>query len=67
MAKHLHTDDKIVYCVCPGCGMRRSKENGEFTIVLRGKERNGIARFLCKACGKWFNEKSGSAMRWYER
>jgi len=58
----------LVYVVCPQCGTQRKKDqNRKWTIIKRGYERNGTARFLCRKCGAWFNEKSGQAMEWYER
>ena len=58
---------KIVFCICPHCGTKRKMVGGKFNILKRGYERNGLARFLCTACGNWFNEKTGKAMRWYSR
>jgi len=61
------SDGKILYCICPRCKTIRRKVNGRINIVRRGYERNGIARFLCLKCNKWFNEKTGDSMRWQER
>lgn len=60
-------DAKLVYCICPHCKTPRKKVNNSFTIVKRGYERNGLARFLCFHCNSWFNEQSGDILRWLER
>ena len=60
-------DEKIVYCICPRCCTIRKKINGKYNIIKKGYERNGLARFLCLNCNKWFNEKTGESMRWMKR
>ena len=60
-------DEKIVYCICPHCTTIRKKVDGYFNIIKKGYERNGLARFLCLNCEKWFNEKTGDSMRWQGR
>jgi len=60
-------DDEFLYCKCPYCGLLRAKIKKKFNIVKRGRERNGLARFFCTGCGKWFNEKTGEGMRWMGR
>jgi transposase-like protein len=67
MARTKSSDDKVVYCVCPHCKTVREKINKHFTIIKRGNERNGIARFFCLSCSNWFNERTGNAMTWYGR
>lgn len=67
MVRKKDTDENVVYCICPKCGMVRKKENRKYTIIRRGKERNGFARFFCLGCKTWFNERKGNAMHWYER
>jgi len=63
----MNTDEGILYCICPGCKSTRKKVNGKYNIIKRGVERNGLARFLCLDCTKWFNEKTGDSMRWQRR
>ena len=60
-------DEKHLYVMCPKCGIIRQKNKGKFNIIKRGRERNGIARFLCSECRKWFNEKTGESMQWQYR
>ena len=60
-------DGKMLLCVCPSCNNSRQKVAGKFTIVRRGHERNGLARFLCMNCNKWFNESTGETMKWLDR
>jgi len=67
MARKKEIEENVVYCICPRCKTIRKKIKGRYTIVKRGKERNGIARFFCKNCGKWFNEHTGDAMQWFKR
>ncbi|MBN2459174.1 hypothetical protein JXB28_02725 [Candidatus Woesearchaeota archaeon] len=67
MARLKNIDESVVYCICPKCHSARKKVNGKFTIIKRGKERNGLARFLCLKCKTWFNEQTGDAMGWYGR
>lgn len=67
MKKEYVSDENIVYCICPRCKKRRRKVNGHFNIIKRGRERNGLARFFCRHCHKWFNEETGEAMSWYNR
>lgn len=57
-----------VFIVCPRCKtkMVKSPKSG-WTIIKRGHERNGTARFFCKNCGKFFNAKTGLTMEWAER
>ncbi|MBW2987973.1 hypothetical protein DRJ48_01470 [Candidatus Woesearchaeota archaeon] len=59
---------QLVYCICPHCKTPRVKgRDKKWTIIRRGYERNGIARFFCRKCGKWFNESTGLAMEWLSR
>ena len=67
MARTKNIDESLIYCICPKCGARREKIKGTYTIIKRGKERNGIARFLCLKCEKWFNEETGNSMSWTGR
>jgi transposase-like protein len=67
MARFKSLDENVVYCICPKCKSIRKKINGKYNIIKRGKERNGIARFLCLRCGKWFNEQTGDSMSWLKR
>jgi len=67
MTRSKDIENNIVYCICPNCKFIRKKIEGKFTIIKRGKERNGIARFLCLNCDKWFNEKTGESMQWQSR
>jgi transposase-like protein len=67
MVRTKSSDDKVVYCICPNCKTVREKVGKYFTIIKRGNERNGIARFLCLKCKLWFNERTGNAMTWYGR
>lgn len=67
MVQTKNYDEKVVYCICPKCKSIRKKINRKFNIIKHGKERNGIARFLCRKCGTWFNERTGDAMSWYKR
>lgn len=68
MAEHnKFLDENILYCICPKCKAVREKVNGGYNIVRRGYERNGLARFFCLNCKKWFNEKTGDSMRWQKR
>lgn len=60
-------DDKTVFCFCPRCGTRREKVGKYWTILRRGRERNGIARFFCKRCATWFNGTTGKHLSWQER
>jgi hypothetical protein len=60
-------EKKMLYCICPSCKIVRKKENGKYTIIKKGYERNGVARFLCLNCDSWFNEISGDFMSWFER
>ena len=62
-----NTEDKIIYCICPNCKLIRRRMNGKYTIIKKGRERNGIARFLCLGCGKWFNENTGESLKWQDR
>lgn len=59
--------DQSVYVRCPHCGTRREKHGKYWTILKRGKERNGLARFLCRSCDTWFNERSGEHLGWLSR
>lgn len=61
------SDEKLLYCICPNCNIIRKKVDGRFTIVKRGYERNGLARFFCLKCKIWFNEKTGDSMQWLKR
>ncbi len=64
----VESKDALVYVVCPHCKTQRKKgEDKKWNIVRRGYERNKLARFLCKNCNNWFNEKTGEAMGWYGR
>jgi len=67
MTRSKNIEDNVVYCICPICKTIRKKINRKYTIIRRGKERNGIARFLCINCNKWFNEKTGDIMQWQSR
>ncbi|MBU2633746.1 MAG: hypothetical protein KJ674_00720 [Nanoarchaeota archaeon] len=67
MTRLKDNEDNFVYCICPSCKITRKKIKGKLTIIKRGKERNKIARFLCLDCNKWFNEKTGESMKWYDR
>jgi len=67
MGRKPKNDENMVYCMCPSCKTIREKVNGRYNIIKRGYERNGFARFFCMGCRKWFNEKTGEAMEWYER
>jgi transposase-like protein len=60
-------DEKMLFVICPECKTPRQKIGGKFTIVKRGKERNGLARFFCTRCLSWFNEETGNCERWRER
>lgn len=60
-------DEEVVYCFCPRCKAQREKVNGKFTIIKRGKERNGFARFFCTHCKTWFNARTGESMEWMGR
>ena len=59
--------EKIIYCMCPKCKSIRKRIDGRFNIIKRGYERNGLARFFCTDCKKWFNEKTGDSLRWKDR
>jgi transposase-like protein len=67
MARLKNSDENVVYCICHKCKAIRKKVNGKYNIIKRGKERNGIARFLCLKCKIWFNERTGDSMSWYKR
>lgn len=67
MVRTKSSDDNIVYSICPHCNNVRKKVNGKFTIIKRGIERNGLARFFCLQCKSWYNERTGNAMQWYAR
>ncbi|MBT4804660.1 hypothetical protein HON71_00645 [Candidatus Woesearchaeota archaeon] len=58
---------KMIFCICPSCNISRKKIEGKFTIVRKGRERNGAARFFCLNCNTWFNEKTGEIMGWMKR
>ncbi len=57
----------LLYCICPYCKTSRKKLEGKFTIIKRGRERDGAARFLCLECDTWFNERTGNTMGWMGR
>ena len=67
MIKSRNIEENILYCICPKCGTARRRVGKKYTIIKKGKERNGIARFLCINCNKWFNEKTGDIMQWQSR
>lgn len=60
-------DGKFILCLCPYCKTARKRIQNKYNIVRRGYERNGLARFFCHSCDKWFNEKTGEIMSWMER
>ena len=60
-------EEKLLYCICPRCKNMRKRIEGKLTIIQRGYERNGSARFLCLHCNSWFNERTGESMRWLGR
>jgi len=60
-------EKRLLYCICPQCTLKRERTSEGFTIIKKGYERNGLARFFCRGCGAWFNERTGEAMKWMER
>lgn len=67
MVRLKNIEENLVYCICPYCNTVREKKEKKLTIIKKGKERNKLARFLCMNCKRWFNEKTGNSMKWYER
>jgi transposase-like protein len=67
VTKEKEKGDKLLFCFCPYCKKKRKKTGRSYNIIRKGYERNGLARFLCTKCKKWFNEKTGKTMSWLER
>ncbi len=64
MEKSNYRLENLIYCICPSCNVSRKKIEGKYTIIKRGSERNGFARFFCLNCDTWFNERTGDTMSW---